>query len=70
VFPDIAVSTALPILATASILVSLRPKNLREKHWWDYLDVIEGASEQATTLDPAVLPALMFRVRGAQMRKP
>jgi DNA-binding XRE family transcriptional regulator len=70
VFPDITVSTTLPILATASILVSFRPKNLRDKHWWDYLDVIEGASEQATTLDPAVLPAFTYRVRSAQIRKP
>jgi hypothetical protein len=70
VFPDLADSTTLPVLATARILVSFRPQYLRDKEWWDYLDVIEGASEQATALDPAVLPALMFRVRGAEIRKP
>jgi hypothetical protein len=68
VFPDLAVSTTLPVLATASILASFRPQTMRDKHWWEYLDVIEGASEQATALDPAVLPALMFRVRSALER--
>jgi hypothetical protein len=70
VFPDLADSTTVPVLATARILVSFRPEYLRDKEWWDYLDVIEGASEQATTLDPALLPALTFGVRSAQMRKP
>jgi hypothetical protein len=66
VFPDIAVSTTLPVLATAQILLSYRP---REKHWWEYLDVIEGTTEQAAVTDPAMLPALMFRVYTAQTRK-
>jgi hypothetical protein len=66
VFPDLAVSTTLPVLATARILLSFCP---RDKDWWEYLDVIEVASEQATVVDPAVLPALMFMVRGAQVRK-
>jgi hypothetical protein len=69
VFPDLAASTTLPVLATARILVSFRPPYLSGKEWWDYLDVIEGASEQAATVDPAVLPALIFRVRGAEVRK-
>jgi hypothetical protein len=68
VFPDLAVSTTVPVLATARILVSFRPQYLRDKEWWDYLDVIEGASEQASALDQAVLPALTFRVRSAQTR--
>jgi hypothetical protein len=68
VFPDIAASTTLPVLATARILVSFRPQRLRDKEWWDYLDVIEGASEAASGLDPAVLPALLFRVRSSAAR--
>lgn len=60
VFPDIAVSTTLPVLATAQILLGFRP---RDKHWWEYLDVIEGAYEQAATLNPAILPPLMYLVR-------
>lgn len=66
VFPDLAVSTTLPVLTTAQILLSFRP---REKHWWEYLDMIEGSMEQAAALDPAVLPALMFRVRSAASRQ-
>jgi hypothetical protein len=65
VFPDLALSTTVPILATGRILVSFCP---REKEWWEYLDVIEGASEQATTLDPAVLPALTFRIHSSAIR--
>jgi len=69
VFPDIAVSTTLPILATASILASFRPQQIGDKRWWEYLDQIEGATEQAGALDSAVLPALMFRVRSAASRQ-
>jgi hypothetical protein len=66
VFPDLAVSTTLPVLATAQILLSFRP---REQHWWEYLDMIEGTTDQAAALDPAVLPALMYRVRSTATRQ-
>jgi hypothetical protein len=66
VFPDLAVAGTLPVLATASIIASFRPQEIRDKHWWDYLDVIEGATEAAMTIDPVVLPALMFRTRKKQ----
>jgi hypothetical protein len=66
VFPDLAVSTTLPVLATAQILLSFCP---RDKEWWEYLDMIEGTTEAAAATDTAMLPALMFRVRSAQMRK-
>jgi hypothetical protein len=66
VFPDIAVSTTLPVLATAEILLSFCP---REKEWWEYLETIEGSIEQAATLHPTVLPALMFRVRSEAARQ-
>jgi hypothetical protein len=65
VFPDLAVSTTLPVLATARILVSFCP---RDKEWWEYLDAIEGATEQAAAVSPAMLPALIFRVRSARER--
>jgi hypothetical protein len=66
VFPDIAISTTLPVLATAQILLTFCP---RDKEWWEYLDVIEEATEQAASLMPSVLPALMFRVRNPKRLK-
>jgi hypothetical protein len=41
----------------------------REKEWWGYLETIEESIEQAATLDPTVLPALMFRVRSEAVRQ-
>ena len=41
----------------------------REKEWWEYLETIEESIEQAATLDPTVLPALMFRVRSEAVRQ-
>lgn len=61
VLPDLAVSTTLPILATARILASFRPHKERDQHWWDYLEVIEKAFEAAPTFDMSILPALMLR---------
>lgn len=65
VFPDIAVSTTLPILATARVLISFCP---RDKEWWEYLETIEESTEQAAALQHTVLPALMFRVRSSAHR--
>jgi hypothetical protein len=59
VFPDPAILTTLPVLATAEILLSFCP---REKEWWEYLETIEESIEQAAALNPTVLPALMHRV--------
>jgi hypothetical protein len=66
VFPDLAVSTTLPVLATAEILLSFCP---REKEWWEYLETIEESIEQAAALNPAVLPALMHRVHTMTARQ-
>jgi hypothetical protein len=63
VFPDPAVAGTLPLLATASIIVSFRPHAISDKRWYEYLDIIVGGYEVAAKLNPAVLPALMFRVR-------
>ncbi|HXL94789.1 MAG TPA: hypothetical protein VN969_38165 [Streptosporangiaceae bacterium] len=48
----------LPILITASMLLTFRPS---EQHWWQYLDQIEAAIEVAWALDTSVLPAAVFR---------
>lgn len=61
VFADLGVSTTLPILATARILVAFRPHRARDQNWWDYLEVIEKALEAAPAIDLSVLPALMLR---------
>lgn len=63
VFPDPATSATLPVLAAARILVSFRPHRTRDENWWDYLDVIEEALEIAASLNPSVLPALMWQSR-------
>jgi len=68
VFPDLAISTTFPVLAAARILVAFRPHKAQHEHWWQYLDAIEGALEQAAVLDPAVLPALMLRVHSSAIR--
>jgi len=36
---------------------------MREKDWWDYLEVIEEAVETAGSINLSVLPALMLRAR-------
>jgi hypothetical protein len=58
VFPDLSEAALLPILATASLLLTYRP---RDKDPWDYLDEIEEATETAATIKPSVLPAMILR---------
>jgi hypothetical protein len=68
-----AVETAftLPVLITASMLLTFCP---RDKEWWEYLDAIWNAIESAAAVDMSVLPALMLRARrtagGAQESAP
>jgi hypothetical protein len=50
----------LPLLITANLLATFRPKEL---HWWEYLDQIWDAHNAADQIDKKVLPALMFQVR-------
>ena len=50
----------LPLLITANLLATFRPK---EKHWWEYLDQIWDATETADRTSLTVLPALMLRAR-------
>jgi hypothetical protein len=63
VFPDADVAATLPVLATGRIIVSFRPRRIRDKPWYEYLDEIWGGYSVAARLNPAVLPALMFRFR-------
>ena len=63
VFPDLATAATLPVLVAARILASFRPHHERDQSWWDYLDIIEEALEAAASLDPSVLPALMWQSR-------
>ena len=63
VFPDAEVAATLPVLATGRIIVSFRPRRIRDKRWYEYLDEIWGGYTVAAGLNPAVLPALTFRVR-------
>lgn len=53
-------ATTLPVLVTASMLFTFRPKG---KKWWEYLDQIWGAYEKAETMDVTVLPALQVRAK-------
>jgi hypothetical protein len=56
---DLAAVT-LPIFITGTLLFAFRPEG---KKWWDYLDQIWSAYEQAEALDMSVLPALQVRSR-------
>jgi hypothetical protein len=57
---DDLAAAPLPIFITGTLLFAFRPEG---KKWWDYLDQIWAAYEQAETLDLAVLPALQVRSR-------
>jgi hypothetical protein len=61
VIPEVE-SAAVPILVTATLLVSYRHKS---QDWWDYLEMIERALEAAAATDLSVLPALLLRSRRA-----
>jgi hypothetical protein len=50
----------VPILTTAALLVSYRTD---ARHWWEYLDVIERALEEAAPLSEAAFPAALLLSR-------
>jgi hypothetical protein len=60
VFPDPEKISRIPFLVASNILATYAP---RERHWWEFLDVIENALEKAWVTDLNVLPALMLRAR-------
>jgi hypothetical protein len=57
VFPDKDKAVIVPILTNAALLVSYRN---RGKHWWEYLDVIEHALDQAAPLPKEAVPAVLL----------
>jgi hypothetical protein len=59
-FGDDLAAATLPIFITGTLLFAFRAEG---KEWWDYLDQIWAAYEQAEALDLAVLPALQVRSR-------
>jgi hypothetical protein len=58
VLGSMAAADTMPLLITASLLVSFRPQG---KDWWEYLDTIEVALEAAEHIDLTILPALTLR---------
>lgn len=63
VFPDQDKTGVVPLLTTASLLVAYRPDG---KHWWEYLDAIEGALEEAAPLSREAFPAALLLARRAR----
>jgi hypothetical protein len=63
VFANKERAASAPLLTTASLLVAYRPHG---RHWWEYLDVIEGALEEAAPLSRAAFPAALLLSRRAR----
>jgi hypothetical protein len=60
VFPDPEVAGTVPFFATAAMLIAYR----RDRpYWWDYLDVIEKALEDAAPLPEETVPAMILLAR-------
>jgi hypothetical protein len=57
-----AAAGTLPLLITANLLSTFRPKDIP---WGEYLDQIWNAYNAAEVIDKSVLPALMYQVRKA-----
>jgi hypothetical protein len=57
-FDTDAAAATLPVLITASMLFTFRPK---DQKWWTYLDQIWSAYETAQSVELSVLPALQVR---------
>jgi hypothetical protein len=60
VFPDPEQAASVPVLATAALLVTYRGEGT---DWFDYLDRIELALEEAAALSQAAFPAAMLLSR-------
>jgi hypothetical protein len=70
VFPDKEKAASVPFQATAALLVAYRTDG---KHWWEYMDVIERALEEAAPLSEAAFPAALLlscRTRALKSRSP
>jgi hypothetical protein len=60
VFPDPERAGAIPFFTTAALLIAYRREG---RHWWEYLDVIEKALEDAAPLTEEAVPAVIFLAR-------
>jgi hypothetical protein len=60
VFADEEQAGSVLLLTTASLLVIYRPDGM---HWQEYLDMIEGALEEAAALSQAAFPAALLLAR-------
>ena len=56
----------VPFFATAALLVAYRGDG---RHWWEYLDVIEKALEDAAPIAEETVPAVLLLARRAQALK-
>jgi hypothetical protein len=63
VFPDKGKAVMVPVLITAALLVIYRAE---PRHWWEYLDVIERAIENAAPLQEDDFPAVLLLPRRAR----
>jgi hypothetical protein len=60
VFPDKGKAVMVPVLVTAALLASYR---CEPRHWWEYLDAIERAIENAAPLGEEDFPAVLLLSR-------
>jgi hypothetical protein len=60
VFPDQEQAASVPVFATAALLVSYRRHGT---DWWDYLEQIERALEEAAALSENAFPAALLLSR-------
>jgi hypothetical protein len=61
VFPDKeGRAVMVPVLTTAALLASYRRS---PRHWWEYLDAVEQALEQAAPLPEETVPAVLLLSR-------
>jgi hypothetical protein len=60
VFTDKGKVIIVPVLTTAALLASYRTEG---RHWWEYLDIIERALEQAAPLPRETVPAILLLSR-------
>ena len=58
VIPSAEAGVLLPLQVASTPLLAFRPE---DKHWWEYLDVIENALDAAEQADLSLLPALVLR---------
>jgi hypothetical protein len=65
-FPEKEKVAAIPVLTTTTLLVSYRTD---WKHWWEYLDAIERALEEAAPVSEAAVPAILLLSRRTRALK-